>query len=424
MEARMALPQNRPKRGDLIDVDLINQILDALEAHGVRLDALENLSGSKPVIMAVRPSRVRAGDQLEVLGNFFADPASDNTVTVGTNLIQRFEAGLSDENKLVFGLPFIQVTGEEESMLVTVRTKYGFDSITVTVLPARSIPAGVVTFAPDAANSAIVPRPGTISTWIFTMTSETDIGESYEVDVVFTDVQGSLTRQQLQDSATLLNQSDTVLPRTPIRFERFTPTIIKVRIPIPDTATPSTTRFKMALRATSVNNDTGLSRTADPTQVIVGAATVGSHPNVTFDLSPIPETPEPGSANKIRKVSVNEGGSQVEYIEVPFNGLGSFNLRAVFNAPEASNYQHAITFSPAGGGAWEDPVQFSPRESIGKTPGEFTPIGVVLRLRAAANAAHTETRTLRFTTIKQASGNSGQTESWTEIKIRGYTPSA
>src|SRR5207249_3005612 len=112
--------------GDLITVELMNSIFDALSALDTRVKVLETAGpGGKTVIITnIFPSGpLQVGQEIQVRGRNFAVPANLNTVSIDGTLIERFNPG-SDDTTLQFNIPPIpSAQGITKDVTLTVRNQ-------------------------------------------------------------------------------------------------------------------------------------------------------------------------------------------------------------------------------------------------------------------------------------------------------------
>jgi hypothetical protein len=391
--------------------------LKLLQQHEARIRTLEiGNTGNKPIITSLEPSgSIQVGQTLIVHGQHFAVPADRNIVTVGGFVIDRFDT-ISNETFLKFNVPQITFSGTQLQTQVTVRNSYDTASAPISLLPAQNIPKGFVVFSADTANASIIPTANGTFTWNFAIDSQTDIGESYILGVVFSDVSGPVSLQQWQNATTLLLQNSTPVSNTPIQFTPFQPINIKVRIQVPSTATPNNTTVKFALSVKSMNNDTQLSRTASPVALVVGNATPVPDSRVEWaNLVPSAAT----QANRARRVIDAATGQEV--IEIPYNDFGLIQVRATFKVD--GTYSYTTTLNPSATNIWSI-LNSSPSSSIGKKAGENELIGIVLRLLTNADivGSHSELRTLTIKASRTLNFDTDTFDSWITLNVRGYTP--
>lgn len=406
--------------GDLITVDLMNQILNDLADLNLRVAKLEGgvSTGQAPIIDQIVPAVQRVGGTLTVIGRNFNTPPEKNTVEIAGFPIERFQS--SPDGELIFGVPLIDITGEKLDTKVSVQTERGFTSKAITLLPKLIIPEGFVSFTEDTANRnfPIIASPGTYDIG-FIVNSQTDVDESYVITAAYTDAVGSLKAQQWKDATTLKTDTGDAISETPLKLPAFSPVKVVAHVVVPAGAVVNTTVAKLFLRVRSVNNDAGLSKSSDPLIITVGQKLPFSDPRVDW-VNEVPT--QPTTTNKARRTIDSFTGK--EFVEVPFGSVGLMTLRATFKI--AGNFSYEVTMDPASAGAWA-PVKPSPLSSTGKQNGENELIGVILKLLATADAQHGEARTLtvKATRIPPAGAPATDTEtftSWTTISIRGYTP--
>jgi len=406
-------------RGGRITADLVNQILADLAGLHVRVAQLETgVSASRvPIIDRVVPSVQRVGATLTVIGRNFNMPPDTNTVKIAGFPIERFQD--SPDGELVFGIPPIDIQGEKLDTTVTVTTERGSDSEPVTLLPRLIIPEGFVSFAQDDANKDL-PAISAGSTYDigFIVNSQTDVDESYVMTYFYTDALGGVTAQQWTDATVLRTAQGDPIGETPLKLPAFQPVKVVAHVSVPGGATANTTSVNLTVRARSINNDTGLSKSSDPLPIIIGQKLPFNDPRVDW-VNEVPT--QPTETNKARRF-IDEDGK--EYVEVPFGRAGLMLLRATFKT--AGNFSYTVTMSPANNGVWQG-VQPRPASSPNKKTGENEPIGLILKLLATADPQHSETRTLTVKATRTPPDDAPVTDtetftSWTTISIRGYTP--
>ncbi|MBX3628685.1 MAG: hypothetical protein KF908_02005 [Nitrosomonas sp.] len=420
LSAILSQKKTEVRPGDLITVELMNQILNDLADLNLRVAQLEGgvSTGLAPIIDQIIPAVQRVGGTLAVIGRNFNTPPERNTVEIAGFPIERFQS--SPDGELVFGIPRIDIIGEKLDTKVSVQTERGSASKTITLLPRLITPEGFVSFTEDPANSSlpVITSPGTYDIG-FMVNSQTSVDESYVITAGYIDVAGSFTAQQWKDATTLKTATGDTIAETPLKLPAFSPVKIVVRIVLPAGATANTTVAKLSLRAKSVNNDAGLSKNSDPLIITVGQKLPFSDPRVDW-VNEVPT--QPTATNKARRTIDAVTGQ--EFVEIPFGGVGLMTLRTTFKI--AGNFSYEVTMDPASAGAWA-PMRPSPLSSTGKQNGENELIGVILKLLATADVQHSEVRTLtiKATRTPPAGAPATDTEtftSWTTISIRGYTP--
>ncbi|AEJ00881.1 hypothetical protein Nit79A3_1018 [Nitrosomonas sp. Is79A3] len=420
LSAILSQKKSEVRPGDLITVELINQILNDLINLNLRVAQLESgvSIGQAPIIDQIVPAVQRVGGTLTVIGRNFNTPPEKNIVEIAGFSIERFQS--SPDGELVFGIPLIDITGEKLDTKVSVQTEKGFTSKAITLLPRLIIPEGFVSFTEDTANRNLpaIASPGTYDIG-FMVNSQTDVDESYVISAGYIDAVGSFTVQQWKDATTLKTATGDAITETPLKLPAFTPVKVVAHVVVPAGATANTTIAKLFIRVRSVNNDAGLSKSSDPLVITVGQKLPFSDPRVDW-VNEVPT--QPTATNKARRTIDSVTGK--EFVEIPFGSVGLMTLRVTFKI--AGNFSYEVTMDPASAGAWA-PIKPSPLSSTGKQNGENELIGVILKLLATADAQHGEARTLtiKATRTPPAGAPATDTEtftSWTTISIRGYMP--
>lgn len=413
----MAAISDTVKPGDIITSDLLNRMISLLNEHDALLSSSPS-TGLAPIIDQVLPSVLRVGETLTLVGRNFDSPPDKNIVTIGGFIIDRFE--ISPDGELIFGVPLIDIAGSKLDTQVTVRTGNGVSSRPVTLLPQLVIPVGFVVFTQDSANQAQPALNANAQVDIgFFVDSQTNIAESYVITASYSDAAGAVTADQWLANTTLKTGTGDPITATPIKINAFQPFKVVVHVTVPSAAVANTTTVKLTLRAQSVNNDSALSRSADPLLLTAGQGLPFNDSRVEW-VNEVPSAPT--STNNARRVTDTATGK--EFVEVPFGGNGLLNLRANFKIN--GNFAYSVAVDPANGGAWNT-IKASPASSTGKSNGENELVGIVLKPLTAANSSHTEARTLTIVATRTpppgAPGSDTLTfTSWTTVNIRGYTP--
>lgn len=427
----MSMQFKEYKPGDLIRAESFNQLWAMLQSLDVRLTKVENsgVGGSKLSILSLLPAVAHAGEPLEIRGQNFGVPATANIVTVDGFPIDRFVSGSS--TSLVFGIPFINISGTQKVVQVIVSSQSGSDSAQLTLLPALNTPIGVVAFTQDPANATIgAIQPGGTATFGFVVESQTNVTESYQLAVVLSNATGPATLEQWRAGATIFDASDVRVPASPIVFQPFVPQTYRVRLTVPATATAGTSGVSLALSMRSVHNDPGLSRTSDPVVITVGQAPPFNNPGVQWVLD-VPAGPVATGANPARLVL---DASNQQFVELPYAGntagisnTGLVRVKALFKMD--GNFAYTATLVPAGAAAtWKIGSGGVPQppNSLGKQKDENALVGVVLTLVAPqAGAGHPEQATLIIKATRTPTPSSTDLsvfDSWITVALRGYAP--
>jgi hypothetical protein len=420
LSAIISRKKTEVKPGDLITAELMNQILNDLADLNLRVAQLEaGVSSTRiPIIDRLVPTVQRVGGTLTVIGRNFNTPPDANTVAIAGFPIERFQS--SPDGELVFGIPFIDIPGGTLDTTVMVKTERGSDSAPITLLPRLIIPEGFVSFAQDPGNKNLpaIPASGSIDIG-FMVDAQTDVDESFVMTFNYTDAVGGITAKQWADGTTLWTAQGDAIGQTPLKLPAFQPVKIVARIVVPSGATVNSTSVNLFIRARSINNDAGLSKSSDPLPITVGQKLPFNDPRVDW----VNEVPmQPTATNKARRTIDALTGK--EYVEVPFGGAGLMTLRATFKI--AGSFSYEVTPAPANNGAWA-PLKTSPLSSTGKLNGENELLGVILKLLVGADPQHGEQRTLTVKATRTPPPGAPGTDtesftSWTTITIRGYTP--
>lgn len=417
--AIIAKKKNEVRPGDLITAELMNQLLRDIEDLNVRMAKLEAgvISGSAPVIDSVNPNPLRVGDTLTINGRNFEVPADSNIVTVGGSVINVFDVN-STATKLMFGVPFISISGARLETQATVRNRFGIDSESLTLLPELKVPKGFVAVVQDDANKNLpVLNPGDEVDIGFFIDSQTDIAESYAITFDYIDIIPPGTQQDWKTN-TSLRSTTGPLP-SPLLLNPFSPTKIIARVRVPGGTTAHTSKAKLTVGINSVNNPTGLNRKSDPLAIVAGEKLPFNDPRVEW-VNEVPA--QPTTTNKARRVQ--DAATGKEFVEIPFNnGTGLLELRATVK--QGGTFTYTAVLDPNATGVW-NPIAPSPSTST-RLAGENDLIGIILKLLAAANPAHTEARTLTVKAVRTPPPGAPPSDtdtftSWTTINIRGYTP--
>lgn len=374
------------RSGDLITADLMKRalgLLTDLEARVVKLEA----SSSTPAVVTITdilPSHtLRSRTEMTVVGRNFDVPTRFNTVLVGDEQIKEFNPG-TDDSHLVFGVPDIGPVRTRVD--VVVRNKYGDASDKIFIDPPLVQPKGELGIGEDTSLISEAITIGKTYTYLFKITSETDIGETYRLRAGFTDTVGASELDWLNNT----NPRDQTLP-----FEPFKERIVPIQIKVPTGAQKAT----LILRITSVNSsaDPLLNRTSTPLKIEVGEKPEVNDPRVTFSK---PEVSGNGHLDGDIVVSPLGGKTRLK-VSAHFEKKGTYKITPSFD-PDATNVW-----------LWEN---LKPGDKTTEDDDGDEDISVIIQLGASDLELH---RYLVIKTSRTDNDAIGQFDSWTKIRIKG-----
>jgi hypothetical protein len=398
--------------GDLITAARFNELIAHVLQLQDRVAALEGGAagtGQKPVILDTVPTdQVRAGAPLEVIGLNFT-PGND-IITVGGFPIEAVD-GRSTSTRLLFDVPLITVPGSSRPIFLTVRNTFGVASKPLTLLPALRIPRGNLAFGTEGANPGNL-LAGNTDPYVFglTVTSQTDIAETYQMSLDFTNVTGNLPAQAWRNATTLRDSTGALIsPQREIRLEPGVPFRIGVHLLIPATATANVDGVDITVVVRSMTTGAGLNGTTS-IPVRVGARTETSDPGVDFSIE------NEGEEGDL--VRVASDGT----LEFPFKRSGqtaqtaTLTVLATFNAV-ANSTEYSATITPSSS-VWT--IEYGPTGvRPGKQVGQVQLITSFITLNQENLGAHPEQAQLKVSAVRRLSDGSAFT-SFRIFNIRGY----
>jgi hypothetical protein len=382
--------------GDLITSDFINGLLAKIEDLDLRVDELEshtgggNGTGTAPKITGFNPAtEVPIRGQLQILGTGFLADLGKNTVTIDGITVPQILPG-SGATKLIVGVP-VGITGAPKTVTVRVENDNGFDTGTIRVLPETQIPTGRVVIG-DSTPSLGTITVGSTYTFTFNVTSETTIGETYDLEAQFSNVVGS-------SAANWLSSTSFLTPTT-VTIGSFATGQASFTVTVPTGATSA----DVALRVKSRNNDAGLSRASAPIHLVIGSAAPVNDSRTMFVL------PTPGFFSKAHKVTIDG----FEGLEIPYND--NETVRVVPHMSVDGDYTYSAVVEDAGGLWTVGPLTPASSHEIA---GGSENVDFKLTLTATDSSAN-EKRFLVFTAQRTNTDATGPFTSFVRIPIRGY----
>ncbi len=308
----MALKFPRVQPGDLITADQWNSVLDALESLDSRIGAGPDRSVAITGLFPAGSRRV--GEHLTVKGNNFAVPAILNEVTVDTVHISAFGFDYSDK-QLSFDLPDVPDLGTGKTVVIKVSNTNGFDTASLTLLPALTFPQGrlevLYTVAPVVPVADPNIRAGTY-TFTFSVTAFVDREATYKLDPT---ISGSGWTAQLlkEDSDQPRDTNLITIPGNIAGVRRD----IRVQVTVPNQPNGSAGTLTLTVTDTSGG----------------GKVTPG-HADVPITIGNPPPTPETRVRVSLRSASA---GAQIVGNKVQFarNTAGAIAFNILFNEASA-----------------------------------------------------------------------------------------
>jgi hypothetical protein len=409
---------NKVGPGDLITAQLMNSIIDAIQALQAQVQALQagtSESGQKPVILATIPAgSIAAGEPIQVIGQNFS-PGNDIVTFAGFTIDAL--SGSSNSTTIAFTVPDLTFNGASKDVLISVRNSYGVATWPITLLPAKIVPHGQIAFSSDPS----VPVPAAITkgstfTFGFLANSMTNIPETYTFSVNLSNVSGSTSLATWQSSIKLTGANNAPLPSTPL--QPYTNLKLTLSVTVPVNAGDNDT-VTVTIRGKSQSNDAEVSRSSQPIVIKVGAASAVSDPGIVF----YNDTLTAAGLNP----AFRDQATDVVCFPYKKPGVdavaGRIKLRANFTEAGKATYKlegpstadwELVAWGPQGTTA-------STQSGQDKAAGNDETFDVILRLKREAPAdasAHPEAATVKITATRTVSGQ--PRDSFTVINIRGY----
>lgn len=270
--------------GDLISASAWNKVLQVLQSHEDRLNALVGTStgDGTPRISSFSPSSdIHVGDEFNVFGVNFGLPGS-SLVTIDDARITTFEPG-SGDGLLKFQIPAVTVNDGKTVILTVVNAKGGSGSTNFFLQPARvTLPTGQLLPA-ITAPAGTTFAAGASFTLSYTITATTTLDETYDL---LPAVDAAGWQVNIVDSSTppKVVQSPTVFIQKSASASQPVTVQGNLQVVIPVGATGSS---PIRLTVRSRNNPTVLVRTSGDFLVSIGSSPVSS-PNITVVPAAIP----------------------------------------------------------------------------------------------------------------------------------------
>jgi hypothetical protein len=397
------------KPGDLITADLMNLIIAALESLDSRVSKLEAVgSGGTVVIASIFPSGpLQLGQQIQVLGQNFAVPATLNTVSIDGVLIERFDPG-SDDTRLLFNIP-LTIQGVPKEATLTVRNQIGVASWTLTLVTAQQIPTGhmVITNESGSLGTIQVGNPYTLK---YKLDSQTDISETYRLTAVFSNPAGTASAADWTANTSLFKNGTPLTSSPLITIDPASPVHVRLQVTIPVGATS----VNAALLVQSLNNDAQLTTASSPTPLVVGSTPPVNDPRVSFTLEPF------GGASKGKIVMINN----VPTIEIPFGGGSALvKVSAQFQLPGTYAYSATVDPPDPQGTIWSLSTPSPTQSTKVANDSEDIAVNVTLHANADPGGGHPEQRNLVIKASRTDNDATGHFDSWISTLMIGYTAS-
>lgn len=235
--------------GDLITADIINQILTDiadLRLWIARVEAAQSTGKRVRIIQILPTNTPKSRDIIDVRGENFERPAQRNTVTIGGIAVFQF-SDASDEGRLVFQIPPIDVPTGGRNVALVIENTYGKDSVDIRLLPSVSFPKGNLKVnyvtAPILDNDKKIERNG-IYYFRFSVQADTDLNGEYELKAEIDSGWGSQPLEVSSETAkTRIN-----IPSMDKQSREF-----RVKVTVADLAAGSATLKVSAIDATGGN---------------------------------------------------------------------------------------------------------------------------------------------------------------------------
>lgn len=356
------------KPGDLIKAEVINSLLDQIEAMDVRLKSLENkdTTTEKLTILDLLPhATVKMGDEVRVLGKSFDLPTL--SLAVAGFPITQFKSGSGDQ-LLIFDLRPIPTITSETLVMLTMNNANGFASWPFTIRPAdTAVLTGQLTVKySKAPTQAKLDAPGEYI-FGFTINAQSSMAATYTLTA---DV------SQAGWSATVVGPSEIQIPQSPP--PEGTNREVEVKVNIPPGATVGT------------DTQVGL------------AITAKERPSLNSSRSIVLKVGSPPPAVLEKPISITLGnvfppGSKVvsgatTIVEVPAGGAAA-GVRFIAHTKAATAQ---LTYTITGptvqadpGNLWKPEFKMSSRD-FPIVPGADVDTTIITALSAAAGAPDTK----------------------------------
>jgi hypothetical protein len=395
------LPEVRP--GQLITADLMNQVLFRLASLEVRVARLEQGGGGVasepvPVITDWSPLEPHLRERLTVNGrNFPAAPGPGSVDFEGVFITHFISAS---PNRLEFEVtPGISGTLPRE-VTMTIRNGQRSGTARVRVQPEVIVPRGEM-FVTDVTPNLGTIVVGTAYTYVFDLDSQTIPDETYRLEALFTDAAGTATADDWHRNTTLPSNAGGIRCG-PTRKERVN---VVVRVP---TGAQS---VNFALRAVSLNNPSGLTRTSGVIAIRVGSTADVNDPRTTLSIDIL------GPLASARNATID--GQQG--IEVAYGATENISVTARFQ--QAGAYTYSAEIESPDEAIWTPtrPVPVPPQSN--EVAGGEENIAFALTLRMAAPASgglHPEKRFLIVRAKRTNTDSVGVFTSFLRFPIQGF----
>ncbi len=303
---------------------------------------------------------------------------------VGNKRIMEFNPG-TDDLHLVFGVP--DIASVRTQVDVVVRNKFGEASEQIFVDPRLVQPKGELRVSEDTSLITEAITIGKTYTYLFKITAETDINESFQLKTSYSGIVGASEAAWMTNT----NPVDQTLP-----FEAFRERIVPIQIKIPAGAQKAT----LTLNIKSVNSPTDplLNRTSTPVSIEVGKKPEVNDARVTFD-----------------KPSVSGAGHLEGDIVISPSG-GRTRVKVAAHFDEKGTYTITPTFEPDATSIWTlDTLR--PGPSTTEEANGDEDISVIIQLLTTSDIE--SDRYLVIKTSRTDGDAIGQFDSWTKIRIKG-----
>jgi hypothetical protein len=399
--------------GDLITAARYNELIAHVQQLEDRVAVLEGGAtgtGQKPVILDTVPAeQVRAGEPLEIIGLNFT-PGND-IITVGGFPIEAVD-GRSSSTRLLFDVPMLAVTGGSRQIFVTVRNTFGVASKPLTLLPAIPKPVGNLSFGGDST----IPNPGTLSpgnsspyVFALTVTSQTDIAETYQMSLVFDGITGSMSEQAWRNAIVLRDGSNNpIATDRQIRLEPYDAFKARLLLSVPASAVPNVDGVNVSVHVRSLSNGPGLTQTSSPFEIRVGARTETSDPGVEFSVDTLD-----GNARE-----AGDGSIEFPY-KRPGQVAEDYRLDVLATFREAANSTEFFATVIPSNSIWT--INYGPKGARpGRQIGDMQVVGSLLKLNQERpiGGTHPEQAQLKVSVVRTVGANTFT--SFRIFNIRGY----
>jgi hypothetical protein len=402
----MTITFERVHPGGLIRANEWNAMAAALEGFDARLIALEaDGSGGSTTDLAitdVEPDSPHEREVMEIIGQNFGVPASLNTVTLDGGQPLAILPG-SDDELLRVTVP-AGIPGLPKPMLLEVETTAGgVASRFVTIQAEAEIPGGQPTVTDATTGVGTIAVGGTYPFTFVIDANAVTMTEQYAIEPLFQNLQGTATEQNWKDASHLVGTDTqgrvTIVPATPIT--------VGVTITIPNGAVGADLR----LRARSINNEAGSSRTSAPVPIIVGVDQPESDPRISL---------LPGQLSGTTLRAVEDPVTHATVIQVKYPTTTAFRQ---VNIPIAARFLVAGTYAFTAvidnpGTTWTL-MQVAPAASPPLSANGALDVAVQVRLNISAPAG--ERRNLTVTATRQGATAPGQISAVLVLPIEGAT---